>query len=50
MISKGAQNAGSRALKRADRLQDFLLVSCFGLWATLLGLVPPLAFSLLRGS
>jgi hypothetical protein len=30
-------------------MQDFLLVSSFGLWAVLLGLSPVLAFRMLRG-
>jgi hypothetical protein len=33
----------------ARRMQDFLLVSSFGLWAVLLGLSPVLAFRLLTG-
>jgi hypothetical protein len=35
---------------RAERVQDLLLVSSFGLWAALLGLTPVLAFRLLMGS
>jgi hypothetical protein len=35
---------------RAQRLQDVLLVSSFGLWAALLGLAPVLAFRALTGS
>jgi hypothetical protein len=35
---------------RAERMQDLLLVSSFGLWAALLGLSPVLAFRLLMGS
>jgi hypothetical protein len=31
-------------------MQDFLLVSSFGLWAVLLGLMPVLALRLLMGS
>jgi hypothetical protein len=31
-------------------MQDFLLVSSFGLWAVLLGLSPLLAFHMLMGS
>jgi hypothetical protein len=34
----------------AERMQDLLLVSSFGLWAVLLGLSPVLAFHLLMGS
>jgi hypothetical protein len=33
--------------QRAERMQDLLLVSSFGLWAALLGLSPVLAFHLL---
>jgi len=33
----------------AERKQDLLLVSSFGLWAMLLGLSPVLAFRLLMG-
>ena len=32
---------------RAQRMQDVLLVSSFGLWAAILGLSPVLAFRLL---
>jgi hypothetical protein len=34
----------------SERMQDFLLVSSFGLWAMLLGLTPVLTFHLLMGS
>ena len=34
----------------AERKQDLLLVSSFGLWAMLLGLSPVLVFRLLLGS
>ena len=33
--------------ERAQRMQDILLVSSFGLWAVLLGLSPVLAFHVL---
>jgi hypothetical protein len=33
--------------KRVQRMQDFLLVLSFGLWAAVLGLSPVLAFHLL---
>jgi hypothetical protein len=36
--------------ERALRKQDLLLVSSFGLWASVLGLAPVLAFHLLLGS
>jgi hypothetical protein len=32
---------------RTERLQDFLMLSSFGLWAVLLGLSPVLVFHLL---
>jgi hypothetical protein len=35
---------------RAQRMQDILLASSFGLWAGVLGLGPVLAFRLLAGS
>ena len=35
---------------RTEKMQDFLLVSSFGLWAALLGLSPVLAIHLLLGS
>jgi hypothetical protein len=44
------QNAGHPVSGRTERMQDFLLVSSFGLWATLLGLAPVLTFRLLMGS
>jgi hypothetical protein len=34
----------------AERRQDFLLVSSFGLWASLLGLSPVLAIRFMFGS
>ena len=34
----------------AEKVQDLLLVSSFGLWAVLLGLSPVLAFRFLMGS
>ena len=36
--------------KWAERKQDFLIVSSFGLWAILLGFSPVLALRLLAGS
>jgi hypothetical protein len=36
--------------KWAERKQDFLIVSSFGLWAVLLGFSPVLAISFLMGS
>ena len=36
--------------KWAERKQDFLIVSSFGLWAVLLGFSPVLAINFLMGS
>jgi hypothetical protein len=36
--------------KWAEKKQDLLIVSSFGLWAMLLGFSPVLAFSFLAGS
>ena len=36
--------------KWAERKQDFLIVSSFALWATVLGISPVLAFNFLLGS
>ena len=41
------QNARHRIFDRAQRAQDVLLVSSFGLWAMLIGFSPVLAFRLL---
>ena len=41
------QNKRFANSKWAERKQDFLLISSFGLWAVLLGLSPVLAFSFL---
>jgi hypothetical protein len=47
MTDQTIQNVTS---ERSEAVQDLLLVSSFGLWAALLGLVPVLAFRLLMGS
>jgi hypothetical protein len=39
-----------RVFDRAQRIQDVLLVSSFGLWAMLIGFSPVLAFRLLTAS
>ena len=36
--------------ERSQGMQDVLLVSSFGLWATLLGFMPVMAFRMLMGS
>jgi hypothetical protein len=50
MTTQTIQNPGHPISERTQRMQDFLLVSSFGLWAALLGLAPVLAFRLLAGS
>jgi hypothetical protein len=50
MSAQTTQNARYLIYGRAQRVQDILLVSSFGLWAAVLGLGPVLAFRLLTGS
>ena len=50
MTTHTIQNAGYPISGRSQEMQDVLLVSSFGLWAVLLGLMPVLAFRLLMGS
>jgi hypothetical protein len=47
MTTLPIQNAGYPTSVQHQTLQDLLLVSSFGLWAVLLGLLPALAFHLL---
>lgn len=42
-----AQTTTPPVSARTERMQDLLLVSSFGLWATLLGLAPVLAYRVL---
>ena len=42
--------ANHKMYQRAERIQDVLLVSSFGLWALLLGFSPVLAFHMLMAS
>jgi hypothetical protein len=50
MTTQTVQNPRYPVCERAQRMQDFLLLSSFGLWAMLLGLSPVLAFHFLMGS
>ena len=50
MTDQTNQNARYPTSERSEAVQDLLLVSSFGLWAVLFGLVPVLAFRLLMGS
>jgi hypothetical protein len=47
MTTQSIANAKYPVCERAQRMQDVLLVSSFGLWAAILGLSPVLAFRLL---
>jgi hypothetical protein len=50
MSDQAIQNAKIFNSERSQGMQDVLLVSSFGLWATLLGFVPVMAFRMLMGS
>jgi len=50
MTTEIIQNKRYPNCERAERIQDLLLVSSFGLWAVLLGLSPVLAIRFLMGS
>ena len=50
MTTQTIREAANQASARAEAVQDLLLVSSFGLWAVLLGLVPAVAYRLLTGS
>jgi hypothetical protein len=50
MTTQTRRNAVSSISGRSEKMQDFLLVSSFALWASVLGLSPVLAFHLLMGS
>jgi hypothetical protein len=50
MTTQTIQDAKHPSSERTQVMQDLLLVSSFGFWATLLGLMPAMAFRLLMGS
>jgi hypothetical protein len=50
MTAQIGQKTRHRIFDRAQRTQDYLLVSSFGLWALLLGASPVLAFHMLMAS
>ena len=50
MTSKTISNRRFANSKWAERKQDFLIVSSFGLWATVLGFSPVLAVRFLIGT
>jgi hypothetical protein len=47
MTTQTTQNLSYPSSEPSERIKDLLLVSSFGLWAVLLGLMPVLAFRLL---
>jgi len=49
MTTQTISNPRYPICERAQRIQDVLMVSSFGLWATILGLSPVLAYRLLVG-
>lgn len=50
MTTQTIRDAANLAAARAEAVQDLLLVSSFGLWAILLGVVPVVALRLMTGS
>jgi hypothetical protein len=50
MTTRATQKTSYPNCQRAEQIQDVLLVSSFGLWAVVLGLLPVLAFGRLMGS
>jgi hypothetical protein len=44
------QKGSHPSCQRTEQIQDVLLVSSFGLWSIVLGLLPVLAFGRLMGS
>jgi hypothetical protein len=50
MTTQAIQKTRQPIFDRAQRTQDYLLVSSFGLWALLLGASPVLAFRMLLAS
>ena len=50
MTTQSMQNTRYPVSGRAETIKDLLLVSSFGLWAVLIGLVPQLAWRLLMAS
>jgi hypothetical protein len=50
MTNQAISNSRYPTCPRAQKMQDFLLVSSFGLWAAVLGLSPVLAFHMLVAS
>jgi hypothetical protein len=50
MSSPPIDDASAPVFRQHQTLQDLLLVSSFGLWAVMLGLIPVLVFHLLMAS
>ena len=47
MTTQAIRNFSHPRPERSERVKDLLLVSSFGLWAVMLGLMPVLTFRLL---
>jgi hypothetical protein len=50
MTTRTIQNSSYNTSGRTEKMQDFLMLSSFGLWAALLGLSPVVALHWLLGS
>ena len=50
MIAQAKSNPRYPVCERAQRMQDFLMLSSFALWAAVLGLSPVLAFHALMSA
>jgi hypothetical protein len=50
MTTQTNQNAGAAISARTEKMQDFLMLSSFSLWAMLLGLAPVLSLHFLLRS
>jgi hypothetical protein len=50
MTTQAKSNLRYPVCERVQRMQDFLMLSSFALWAAVLGLSPVLAFHLLMGA
>ncbi len=49
MTPQTMEDAGNPNSVRSERVQDLLMISSFGFWAVLLGVMPVLAFYTLMG-
>ena len=49
MTTQTTRHADRPYSARSESMQDLLMISCFGFWAVLLGMVPVLALHSLMG-